>query len=78
MATSPQALISSIRFTVDEYRIAAKMSVQRLSDVTGISRSTLRRKLKRPEDFTVAEIGEIAQAIPLPAAAFDIATEAAA
>lgn len=60
---------------------AAGQSVLSLSESTGIPRVTLGRKLKRPEQLTVAELDLIAEALGIPASdllAVDVKHEAVA
>ncbi len=41
-------------------------SFQAIADRTGISVSTLTRRLDRPEDFTVYELGTLARTLGIP------------
>lgn len=69
MASSPK----TITVDVDAAIATSGMSVHTLSEVTGIPRTTLRRKLKKPGTFTLDEYAEIAAALNIPAAALKVA-----
>jgi DNA-binding phage protein len=62
----------TIAVDVDAAIAASGMSVHQLADKTGIPRTTLRRKLKKPGTFTLDEYAELAHALNLPADALKV------
>lgn len=63
---------------VEKARLAAGVPLLRLEHLTGISRSTLRRKIENPHTFTTGELRDVAAALSIDAGAlFAEITEAA-
>lgn len=48
---------------IEATRITEGRSVAWLSEITGVSDKTLRRRLRRPEQFNLAELSAIARAL---------------
>lgn len=61
-----------ISVDVEKYRVAAGMPILTLSDRTGISRTSLRRKLARPGLFTIDELHACARELNMPREAFEV------
>ena len=59
---------------LDTYRRSAEMSTLELSDKTGIARTSLRRKMKNPGQFTIDELAAVAAVLDIPADAFKVAS----
>lgn len=64
----------TIAIDLESFRVAAGMTEQQLSDETGIPRTTLRRKLRRPDTFTIAEFRAIAVVLNVPSDALKVAS----
>lgn len=65
--------IPTIQIDLEKYRKDAGLSEEQLADVTGIARSTLRRKLRKPDTLTVAEFRLLVTALNVPADALRVA-----
>ena len=63
------------RFTlnIEDYRLKSGITTLQLSDLTGIPRTTLRRRLAAPGTFTIDELATICDALNIPDTAFGIA-----
>lgn len=56
------------RFSIDldAYRKQAGISILALSDLTGIPRTSLRRKIKNPGQFTLDEFARVRAVLSIP------------
>lgn len=54
---------SEVAERITAARIGERRSVAWLSDETDIPEKTLRRRLRRPESFTIAELSAVARAL---------------
>lgn len=61
-----------IKVDVEKYRILAGIAKLELSDLTGIPRTSLRRKLSNPGLFTVDELHSLATVLSMPIEAFEV------
>lgn len=63
-----------INADLEKFRRDAKMSTLELSDKTGIARTSLRRKMKNPGQFTIDELAAVAAVLDIPEDAFKAAS----
>lgn len=63
----------TISIDLEKYRKDAGLSEEQLSDLTGIARSTLRRKLRDPARLTVAEFITVTKILKVPDSALLVA-----
>jgi cyanate lyase len=72
MASSSSTI--TVDLDLDEAIKSAGISVHTLADMTGIARTTLRRKIKRPGTLTLDEYAELAAALKLSESALRVAS----